>query len=178
MDRQNFLAQSDMRKELLLPIHVQLALLDRDCCQPSFVGCLSIWAIWAGPNPHPLSNKSRVLLDVQLNWESQGSDSWNLRDGEGTGTRCPEHDPHIPDLLQRTIYLTFHLSCPRWPLSLPIYALTHSQKFPASMQPSDYTTLPGDIRKWRDSDMSFAQTITLPSLFKMCLPTLMQPDWL
>lgn len=37
-----FLAESDMRKELLLPIHVQLALLDRDCCQLSFVGCLSI----------------------------------------------------------------------------------------------------------------------------------------
>jgi len=41
-----------------------------------------------------------------------------------------------------------------------------------------HATLPGDIRKWREPMTSFAQTIILPTLFKMCLPALMQPAWL
>lgn len=82
-----------MRKELLLPIHVQLALLDRDCCQTSFAGCLSIWVIWAGPNPHPLS---RVFLDEQLNWESQGSDLLKPWGWRRHGNKLPRAWPTHP----------------------------------------------------------------------------------
>jgi len=39
---QLFLAESDLRKELLLSICVQLALLHWDCSQPSSADCLVI----------------------------------------------------------------------------------------------------------------------------------------
>lgn len=103
-----FLAESDMRKELLLSIHVQLALLDRDCSQPSFVGCLSIWVIWAGPNSHPLSNKSRVLLDEWLNWESQGSDLLKPQGQRRHGNKLPRAWPKHPR--SATEYDLFDLS--------------------------------------------------------------------
>lgn len=73
-----------MRKELVLQMHVQLA------------RCLSIWVIWAGPNPHPLSNKSRVLLDEQINWDSQGSDLLKPQGWRRHGNKLPRARPTGP----------------------------------------------------------------------------------
>lgn len=123
MDRQTFLAESDMRKELLLPIHVQL---DRDCCQPSFAGCL---VIWVGPNPHLFSNGARHLLDEQLNRESQGSDILKLqglrRHGNKLSRAWPAHPRSAAD---RTIYLTFRPSYPKWPHNFAhLHSESHSE---------------------------------------------------
>lgn len=158
---------------------------------------MSSWLFWIGiaANPvllaiSPSEWSEQVLTHIhsptspEFFWmnglieRAKGVTSWNLRDREGMGTSCPEHDLNIPGLLQSMIYLTFHLSCPNWPLNLPIYALNRSQKLPGPIHPSDYTTLPGDIRRWREPTTSFDLTIILPLLSKMCLPTLIQPDWL
>lgn len=37
-----FLAEVDMRKGVLLPIHIEVALLDEDCCWPRSASCLII----------------------------------------------------------------------------------------------------------------------------------------
>lgn len=97
MDRQTFLVESDMWKELLLPNHVQLALLDRDCCQPSFAGCL---IIWVSPNLHLYFSRAREHWDEQLNEESQESNLLRSQDWEGMGTNRSEHDLCIPGLRQ------------------------------------------------------------------------------
>lgn len=102
-----------MRKVLPLPIHVQLALLDRDYCWPSFAGCL---VIWVGPNPHLYSNKARDLLDEQLNRESQGSDILKLQWLRRHGNQLSRVQPAQPrSAADRKIYLTFRPGYPSWP---------------------------------------------------------------
>lgn len=138
---------------------------------------MSSWLFWTGIAASPVllavspsEQSEQVLTHInppkspEFLWmnswteRAKGVSSWNLRDGEGIETSCPDHDLHIPGLINRMIFLTFHLSCPSWPFNLPIYALTHCQKLSGTVHPSDYTGLPGDIRRWRELTMSFAHS--------------------
>lgn len=106
-----FLAEVDMRKGVLLPIHIEVALLDGDCCWPRSASCL---IIWVGSHTHLCSKRTKDLQNEQLNQE--GVTSWNHGDWESMRTSCSECNLHTQVLLKkRTIYLTFWPGNPSWP---------------------------------------------------------------